>query len=380
MVKILVCEDNPGKLSHIVSFIEGLNHPGLDILIAEDMAEFTSKFSEDVDICIVDIRIPAYKGAEADQNGLGILQHLESTSTGKVKLLAISAYPDEFDGIRERFERQGCVLANYNLPDVWQNALRMLILQSSSQVKFDFLIFVALPKERAPYLARPELQGKVTTSDGLTRYDITLNGKAGSVIELPRMGLVDASITAAKCIDRYSPTIIAMSGICAGFAERSELGQLLISETAYEYQTGKWTNDGFEGEPYQHSMSEKLRTIVRNIIDDSSIVIDLEEGWPSTRPGETHSPKLAVFTSGSAVIADEKYIAQVASRHRKVSGLDMEVFGIHRAAHLSSKTPDVLCAKVVVDLGDQGKNDKIQPYGCYISSRFLLKSLARYFE
>ncbi len=380
MVRVLICDDDPQKLAKISLFVESLNVADLWIDSATTMADFTSKFDEDVDVCVIDIRIPAYDGADADQNGLGILQHIEATSTGKTRLLAISAYPSEFDGIRPRFERRGCVLADYQNRDVWQNALRMLVLQCSSKPKFDFLIFAALPKERAPYLGLPELQGKLVVSDGLARYDIMVGEVLGSIIELPRMGLVDASIVAAKCIDKFNPRLIAMSGICAGISGRAEMGQLLIAETTYEYQTGKWTTDGFEAEPYQHSMSENLRTTIRHLLDYEGLTIDLEDGWKKRRPSETHKPKLSVFTSGSAVIADTKYLNQIASHHRKVSGLDMEVFGLHRAAHLSGKNPDVLCAKVVVDLADSLKNDDLQPYGCFISSRFLLRAIALYFE
>lgn len=380
MVKVLVCEDDPRKLSEIVAYIRKIGVPEQDILTAETMVEFTSKFDQEISVCVVDIRIPAYDGAAAHQNGLGIFQHIERSSNGNVKLLAISAYPEEFEDIRSRIERHGCVLADYKYKDVWQNALRMLILQSSSQIKFDFLIFAALPKERAPYLTVPQLDGKSVFSDGLTRYDIKIGDRSGSIIELPRMGLVDASIIAAKCIDRYSPSVVAMSGICAGFPGRAEMGQLLISEIAYEYQTGKWSKDGFEAEPYQVSISEKLRTTIRHLIDDDGLIYELEEGWKSERPKLTPKPKLAIFTSGSAVIADARYMEQIATHHRKVSGLDMEVFGLHRAAHLASSNPDVLCAKVVVDLANEDKDDQIQPYGCYVSSRFLLKAIKSYFD
>jgi nucleoside phosphorylase len=380
MVKILVSEDDDDKLGEICSFLKSIGVLERDILTARTMAEFASKYDQDVGVCVIDIRIPAYDGAHADQNGLGILQHLESTSNGKVKLLAISAYPDEFEEIRPRFERQGCVLADYKNRDVWQNALRMLVLQSTAQTRFDFLIFTALRKERAPYLTVTELKGKPISVDGLMRYDVSIGDRVGSIIELPRMGLVDAAALAAKCIDRYAPEIVAMSGICAGFSGRAKMGQLLVTEVAYEYQTGKWTEDGFQAEPYQAVMSEFLRMKIRHLLEDENLIYELEEGWKATRPSSSSKPELVVFTSGSAVIADARYMEQVANHHRKVAGLDMEVFGLHRAAHLASKSPDVLCAKVVVDLADGDKNDDIHNYGCFVSSRFILKAMECYFD
>lgn len=379
-MKILIADDCDRKLEDIKKYLLSLDVSESEIVVAKTLAEFSSKMKPDVGVCVIDMRIPAYDGAQPDRNGLGILQNLEASGNRDVKLLAISAYAEEFEGVRAQFERHGCVLADYKDREVWQNALKTLVLQSSAKQRFDFLIFTALRKERAPYVSFTELGGQSVQTDGLTRYDITLDGRCGAVIELPRMGLVDAAIIAAKCIDRYSPKIVAMSGICAGFREKAELGQLLISELAYEYQTGKWTDDGFKADPYQTPISEKLRLLVRHLLENEELVPELEKGWRKTRPTATHEPKLSVFTSGSAVIASKDYIEQVASHHRKVSGLDMEVFAIHRAAQLASNPPEVLCAKVVVDLADSDKNDNFQEYGCYTSSKFILHVLKEYFR
>lgn len=380
MVKVLICEDTDTKMAAIVAFIEETGISGIEIEKATSMAEFTSKFDQDVDICIIDIRIPAYSGGRADQNGIGVLQHLESSSNGSAKLLAISSYPKEFEDIRSRFERQGCILADFTKTEGWQYLLRSLILQCANKRRFDFLIFTALRKERAPYTAMAELHGKSTTSDGLTRYDVQVGSRFGSIIELPRMGLIDASIIAAKCIDRYAPSLVGMSGICAGFEGRAEMGQLMISETTYEYQTGKWTGDGFEAEPYQVAMTEPMRARTREIIEDDDLVATLEGNWKGNRPEQRRRPKMSVFTSGSAVIADAAYLEQVQTHHRKVAGLDMEVFGIHRAAALSSRGPDVLCAKVVVDMGSETKDDKLHPYGCMVSAKFMIHAINHYYE
>ena len=380
MVKILITEDDEKKLEEIVQFVRQQGILDRDILIAKTLVEFMDKLSDAVDICVIDLRIPAYPGAKAEQNGIAIIQRLGAVSHANVKLLAISAFPDEFESTRSEFERHGCILANYHCSDVWQNALKILILQSAARSKFDFLIFTALQKERAPYVTLSELGGEEVTSDGLTRFDIELADRRGSIIELPRMGLVDAAIIAGKCIERYAPKLVAMSGICAGFENNASLGQLLVSEIAYEYQAGKWASDGFKAEPYQIPISETLRTQVRHLIGHKDIIQELERDWKGSRPSRMVDPKLATFTSGSAVIADEKKMRSVGDHHRKVSGLDMEVYSIHRAAHLSKIKPDVLCSKVVVDLANAQKDDELQDYGCYVSSKFVLQAIKYYFD
>jgi nucleoside phosphorylase len=380
MVKILIADDNDDKRSEICAFIESQGVHTRNILTASDMAEFMSKLNDEVGVCVIDIRIPAYAGGIADQNGRGILQVLEQKTSGNVKSLAISAYPDEFEDLRPTFERQGCVLANYHDKDVWQNALKVLITQSSAEFRFDFLVFVALREERTPYLSFGELNGKAVMKDGLSRYDIEIAGKSGAIIELPNIGLVDAAVTAAACIDRYRPKLVTMSGICAGFPKNAHLGQMLISELAYEYQSGKWTEDGFKQRPYQIPISEKMRALSRHLIDDPNLMSSLESGWSAQRPTIQHPPKFGVFTSGSAVIADEKYIQQVSEQHGKVAGLDMEVYAIHRAAHLSRSRPEVICAKVVVDLANSEKSDEIHGYGSFVSSKFIVRAIGQFFS
>ena len=380
MVKVIITEDDDNKRTEIVSFVESQGIPKKNIAIATTLAEFAAKLDSDVNVCIIDIRIPAYEGGEADQNGRGILQIIEGKSKGKVKLLAISAYPEEFGELRLTFERQGCLLTDFNHKEVWQNALRLLLLQSNTQDKFDFLIFVALTKERAPYTAFSELHGKAVTEDGITRYDVEIAGKSGAIIELPAMGLIDAAIMASKCIEKYTPDLVAMSGICAGFPENAKIGQLLISELSFEYQSGKWTTDGFKQRPYQVPVSDRIRVLVHHLVENKELNSQLETGWSGPRPSELSFPKFGVFTSGSAVIADETYISQIAEQHDKVSGLDMEVHAIHRAGYLSRSNPDVLCAKVVVDLANSEKDDKIQDYGCYVSSRFIVQAVREYYN
>ncbi len=347
---VLVVEDDATKRDEIVDFIVSTGVEARSIRTASNMAEFVAKFDKSVAVCVIDLRIPAYENAEPLTNGIGVLQAVDQAGKGQVKILAISGYPEEFAKIRPQFESRGCLLVDFKEKTVWQAVLRQMIVQCRSAEKMEFLIFCALRSERAPYTGMPDLNGSPVREGSLSRYDIVLQGRRGTVLELPRMGLVDAAATAGAYIQKFSPSVVAMSGICAGFAGRAKLGQLLVSELAYEYQSGKWTSDGFSQEPYQVPISQNLRNILRDLLGQSNLLETLETGWHSKRPSEMSAPTFATFTSGSAVIASEQYMAQVSQFHRRVAGLDMEVYGLHRAAHLAQSEPDVICAKTVVDL------------------------------
>lgn len=378
-MKILIIEDDEQKRGEITLYLDSLGVPPRCILVAKDMAEFLGQFDPEVTLCIIDLRLPAYQGATQNNNGIGILQAMEKAGAGHVKLLAISAYPEEFADIRAQFESRGCLLLDFKQKEVWQGVLKQMVLEAQSAEVMDFIIFCALRKERAPYTAMQQLAGSAKSKDNLTRLDVTIAERRGTIIELPRMGLVDAAITAGQCIEKFKPKIVAMSGICAGFADRAKLGQLLVPELAYEYQSGKWTDEGFSGEPYQVPISETMRVLARQLIEDTGLLPRLEHNLRFKRPSEMSEPKLATFTSGSAVIASDNYIAQVATLHRRVSGLDMEIYAIHRAAHIATCRPDVICAKTVVDLAGGDKDDDLQHYGSVISARFIVEVLEAYF-
>ncbi|WP_201758222.1 nucleoside phosphorylase [Burkholderia gladioli] len=288
--------------------------------------------------------------------------------------MAISSYPNEFQDLRDFYESRGCILTDYGNTRGWQSTLDSILVQLNRTVDFDFLIFCALQEERNPYIAL--LDGRQVTRAGVDCFDVSIGDQNGTVVLLPNMGLVNAAVTASVCIDRFRPAVVGMSGICGGFNGRAKMGQLLVSSMAYEYQSGKWTTDGFKHEPYQVPTDPQILPKLRAIINNDNILDELEAGFRGgKRPAEQNKPDTSIFTSGSAVIADAKYLQEIQVIHRKVGALDMEIFAIQKAAELSPYRPSCICAKTVVDLCDSGKDDDLHAYGSYISAKFMIKAL-----
>lgn len=377
-MKIMLIEDSKPKQEEILGHLLFRGIHRNDIVIVENLTDFFAKTNADIGLFIIDIRIPSVDNSNASQNGKTIVESLVKMGRNDAMLLAISSYPEDFTHLRQYFEMHGCILCDFKETRNWQSTLDHLLVQARRDAKFDFLIFCALEEERNPYIAWFS-EGRRIIRGGIECFDIEIAGKSGSVILHSKMGLVNAAAASAVSIDRYRPNLVAMSGICGGFKSRAYLGQLLISEMVYEYQSGKWTGDGFSQEPYQVPTEHGLLTSLRKLSDDSELLAELESGFKGSRPSDQNKPKTAVFTSGSAVIADKKYLDQVEIFHRKVSGLDMEIFALQRAAHLSVTNPACICAKVVVDLCDNEKSDKIHAYGSFISARFVIKAINDYY-
>ncbi len=378
-MKIMLIEDNEKKAKAIISYLKKKGVESSDIIRAKNMTDFAGGLGSDIGLFIIDFHLPSVDDGAATQNGKAILQAIIKAGKANALLLAISSYPNDFPELREFYESHGCILADFSNSKGWQSTLDSLLIQLKRNVYFDFVVFCALQEERNPYVAM--LGGRQVTRSGIDCLDVSICSRKGTVILMPNMGLVSAAITAALCVDRFKPDVIAMSGICGGFQDRAKMGQLLVSSMAYEYQSGKWTSDGFKHEPYQVSTDPLLLPKLRALINSDNLIYDLEHGFHGgKRPTEQNTPELAVFTSGSAVIADKKYLGQIQTIHRKVSALDMEVFAIQRAAELSPGRPSCICAKTVVDLCDSGKDDDLHVYGSYISAKFVIKALTDFFQ
>jgi nucleoside phosphorylase len=374
-MKILLIEDTKSKRDAILSYLKKRGVAEGDVSVARSMTDFAARLNADIDLFIIDFKLPTLDDGAASQNGKAILESIIKAGKNDAQLLAISSYPDDFRELRAYYEAHGCILADFSNTTGWQSTLDHLLVQLNKSPRLDFVILCALQEERNPYVVFYP-SGTSTIRGGFDCYDIQIEGRKGTVVLLPQMGLVNAAVTAAVCIERFRPAVVGMSGICGGFKGRAELGQLLVSSMAYEYQSGKWVTDGFLQEPYQVATDNLVLTELRQLTNSKDLIDDLEEGFKGgARPNQQRKPEIGVFTSGSAVIADQKFMTQIEKIHRKVNALDMEVFGVKRAAALSPHKPVCICAKTVVDLGDKAKGNAIHAYGSYISAKFLIKAL-----
>jgi len=378
-MKIMLIEDDDKKFRSISSHITRSGILSSDIFRAKNMTDFAANLNADIELFIIDFKLPSIDNGTASQNGKALLESIVKAGKNDALLLAISSYPNDFPELRAFYESHGCILADFAQEKNWKSTLDHLLIQIKRNLKFDFIIFCALQEERNPYITL--INGKPVTRSGIDCYDIEINDKKGCVVLLPQMGLVNAAVTAGLCIDRFKPSVVGMSGICGGFKDRAHLGQLFVSSMAYEYQSGKWASDGFKHEPYQVPTDHVTLTGLKALTNTDDLISDLEAGFSGgKRPPEPQKPEAGVFTSGSAVIADQQYISQIESVHRKVNALDMEVFAVQRAAELSPHKPPCICAKTVVDLCNEDKSNDIHAYGSYISAKFLIKAIGNYFS
>lgn len=377
-MRIVVFEDDHDKYKIISDVLQAKGIRDNSIVRMETVAEYARLGNKDFDLCIIDLRMPSLSGGHSGRAGSEILQMLDYSGKKKIPVIAITAFEEEADQYRSSFSARGCLIFNVDDKELWSQALEIFIAQALDRNRYDFIIFAALPEERQPYGAFPELEVSSVTRQGIDLWDCEFKKWIGTIVLLPRMGLVNASATVAKVLANYTPRVVAMSGICGGIKDRGALGQLLVTDVCWEYQSGKWLGDVQKAEPYQVSIAHSTRIVMSKMLEDPKLLAGLEAGFSgSNRPSKMVDPAMAIFTSGSAVIASQRRLKAVEQQHRKVAGIDMELYGFHRAVELSGHLLHSFSAKVVVDKADESKGDELHDYGCYVSAKFVLQGIEK---
>jgi nucleoside phosphorylase len=104
---------------------------------------------------------------------------------------------------------------------------------------------------------------------------------------------------------------------------------------------------------------------------------NIRSEWPGEKPSTALRFHIGPGASGSAVVADNSTVEAIQQQHRKLTGLDMEAYGVAAAARSSCiPKPTALVIKSVVDFANSKKSDKWHGYACHVSAR----TVAEFFE
>jgi nucleoside phosphorylase len=199
------------------------------------------------------------------------------------------------------------------------------------------------------------------------------------------MGMVAGALVAAKAIDRFHPRAIAMVGICAGVKGKTQVGDIIMADPSWDYQSGKRVTEAGKSklqlDTHQIPLQESLRAHAEQMKGNTKLWNDIRTAW--VHP-VSNVPRLLVgaVASGSAVVADGTLIPDlVDTQQRKLLGVEMEIYGVYAAAAYSNRPkPAVFAMKAVCDFGDEKKDDAHQAYAAYTSANALKGFVEAYFS
>src|SRR5579885_1276274 len=119
---------------------------------------------------------------------------------------------------------------------------------------FDVCMVYALPEEARVFLdvVQPYCDGEIEEQSS-SRYPYSyrtaiIKNKHGEPLTLhiswlPRYGPQEMALHLPRVLEHFQPRMAIMTGICAGDAEQVQLGDIVVAERTFTYDSGKFTRD-----------------------------------------------------------------------------------------------------------------------------------------
>lgn len=378
-IKVLLVEDDKEKRENIEAEVNSFFKQDLILVISETLSDATQKIlTIEFDLIIMDLLLPRRDGDIAIDVTEEIVDHYVNSEINRLTIaVAISQFDETVDKQQSHFMRAGIMVVKYSNNQDWQKCLNICMQRVASQSYYDFVIICALNEERSAFESVEHSSfkyGSLISFAGLDGRELSIGEHRGICILQPQMGLVDASIIATMALQTFTPSLICMSGICAGVPKNTQLGKLIVSDYTWEHQAGKWQGNEFSLRNYHEHLDPVVRTSLNQLIEGDPYLEGL-----ATKPNEIQLPnlgaELAPSVSGSVVIASDELREKIAKQHGKVAAIDMEVYGVYRSACLYSKPVKFFAAKTVVDLASEEKGDSLHHAGAVLSARFTIRAI-----
>lgn len=395
-IKVLIAEDDDNKARLLESELIALGVSQQNIITVTNAAETRQALVEHahtINLMLLDLALPNRdKDTPHASVGLEILRMIvvDGEYVSPDAIVGTTADSEVLTEYENRF-RDNLTQILFVAPDVsqWKASLRSLILRIKSSQdaprdhKVDVCFVTALRKpELAAVLKLPIVWGaEQSLGNGVLIQEGTseINGKVRTFIcaHSNQMGMVAASFMMRVIWERYFPRLVFMTGICGGLKD-SALGDVIIAERSWDWQSGKVLHDGsFESAPDQKEGNPELVALARGM--EASAV----EFWTSQESRPAKKPVLHVgpMVSGSSVVEDVALHDRFFSQHRKAIGVDMECYGLYFTTQMSvMPTSQALCIKCVSDLADRAKSDNYQEYCSQLSANVAFGIVKRFFK
>lgn len=377
-------EDAPEKAEEISKLIGTCCEPGqLELKQVSNINDAIHALgSTRFDLIVADLILPQITGAPEPQDAtLQWCELIENHENGGLSSWVImTGFSEIAASARQSFARHGVAVIQYDDAGTWKKVLTNRIRERFVNPALDFVIICALEKERrALEHCQETALGAHDNVKGLDCREVSIGSLRGVAIVQANPGLVSAAIVTSKATEVFKPRAVAMCGICGGIEGESELGDIIVPDVSWNYQSGKFMRGQLKQELLQTVIPPLVKTRIKQLIND--------EVSQALRTGLLY-PELArrkirmlPMVSGSQVVADKAVGQSILSQSRKVGAVDMEVASVFAAAHDFFNGAGIyLAGKTVVDLADEDKDDRYHEYGAVISARFVVRALAAALE
>ncbi len=406
MIKILILEDTKEKLVEIIKLIlTNANITESDIKHVDCSRDARIELIEhEFDLFITDLLVPETTiGEPTPDESTSLLYDLNNDDemNKPTHIIGLTAFEDEIERYEHYFTDDNWNLLHYSDSEInWENQINnkvRYIVNSkiNNKVKQDYVYDIAI----ICALKNPEFTQIKNLSENWKQINIpnssltfhettfTRDKKVLRVIAVSNdlMGMVNTSILATQMIEFFKPRYLTMTGIAAGNEDEVDLGDVVVFEHSWDYNSGKIKTDEndnkvFELDLRQEPLNKDLRNYMLELKNDEDFLYQIFRDYGSNgRAKNQLKIQIGNVASGAAVIANSDVTNEITKQGRKLKGIEMEGYAIFCAAsHAREPKPTPLVIKSICDFADENKNDNIQDYAAYTSAQILYEFSLRY--
>jgi len=388
-IKVLIVDDNGDKIYSITNELIALGIRAKDIHSAEHSVDARKALNTNTyDLLLLDLILPSRHGAkESAETGLDLLRQImeDGDLPPPRNIVGVTADEQALSQYDEDFRKLTIQILLYDTAkETWRISLAHLVasikasIANENNFSNDICFITALrDPELLGILALPVEWGAEESLGNGILFQCGTYRCADQQLNLicahsTQMGLVSAAFMSRLIIEKFRPRLIIMTGICGGLGNSVKLGDLVVAEKSWDWQSGKWLHDGsFESAPDQKDASPELIALARGM---NIAAVDFHNSYVGQRPKVAPNILVGPMVSGSAVVESSELHARFKMQHRKAIAVDMECYGVYFSALMSpTPAPKFICIKAVSDLSDKNKADEIQPYCSHLSASISLK-------
>jgi nucleoside phosphorylase len=392
MIKVLVIDDSQRKAKNIIDLLN--NIPGCCYELATDIVTARRYLQEFFHLAIVDMNLPE-RFSDTPKEDAGLTFILEIKKSKRIKtpehFIGLTEIPTIHDKYKGDLDDNLVSLIKYDeTKDDWRNKIKSKIRDLVEQKQNNY--------EHANYiydvgivtaLSTPELEAVLKLKYNWTKVNVkpdSSNYWEGKIVlsdgrilnivatPLPQMGMVATASSAMKVITHFKPRYLIMTGICGGVEEKVNLGDIVISDLSFDFDSGKIIdNNGaeeFESDYRSIPLDSRLKDKFMSLSNEKEILRAIKDSWEGN--GVNNDLKIVLRPVGSvaAVISNADYISNKIKHQRKMVAIDMETYAIfYSCMHSVEPKPTAISIKSVSDHANAHKNDDLQKYCSYISAK-----------
>lgn len=396
-MRFLIVDDDQRKAESLSAELLAAGVRSADIVIADTAAAARRELSQSAfDAMLIDVLLPARANAQpSGETSLELICQIidDGASAAPKYIVGVTASLDALRDHEAAFRNKTLLLLPVNpASDEWKVPLRNLVLfmqrARDARDKFDYDICVLCA------LRTPEMDAILQTWPITAEPEKLLNGSVlyrDSTIEISgvnrrlvlahpaQMGPIAAAHATESLLRKFRPRVLLMTGICGGFSDHVKVGDVVIADRTWDWQSGKWA-DGVNllAAPDQREASARLLGLARTIENDRAR--EFHDAFSGARPENQSRVLIGPMVTGSSVVASIDIQRVFRQQHRKMLGVDMECYGVYYAVSMSpGPQTEVICVKAVSDLADREKADDFQRFCSHMSALVGLEVVQKHF-